>query len=225
LEIKNIDIVYMSEDKDFARLKRIHAQRQYEHLMDKEWKEKRGGLSYQQKINLADKILKKKAFSPVTNMGVIRRFKDSIKNQKEVVQHQKKASEEAARAVAGEKKKTENMETALRTARMDAEIRMRRAKNNLVKAPVISSGEHKENHEEIPTARVIAPATKQTKSPFATCFGKWCSKDDALGGGRRRTTRKRRRRQKRKTRKKRTYRSKTRRRKKRTKRKTRKRRR
>ena len=200
-----------SRDTDFDNLKRNFAQIQYKHLMEEEWNKKYVGLPYQAKINLADRILTQKNFPSGPSAEVIRRFKDSIRSQKELVQKQKKAYEER-------KKREAVMENSMREARRNAMVYANNISNKIPIAPVA------EGNSEV-VARVITPSVGKHKKKSTGCFGKWCSKDDALGGGRKRTTRKRRRRKKRKTRKKRTYRSKTRRRKKRTKRKTRKRRR
>ena len=200
-----------SRDTDFDNLKRNFAQIQYKHLMEEEWNKKYVGLPYQAKINLADRILTRKNFPSGPSAEVIRRFKDSIRSQKELVQKQKKAYEER-------KKREAVMENSMREARRNAMVYANNISNKIPIAPVA------EGNSEV-VARVITPSVGKHKKKSTGCFGKWCSKDDALDGGRKRTTRKRRRRKKRKTRKKRTYRSKTRRRKKRTKRKTRKRRR
>tara|TARA_R110002074_G_scaffold173006_3_gene335672 strand:- start:790 stop:1398 length:609 start_codon:yes stop_codon:yes gene_type:complete len=200
-----------SRDTDFDNLKRNFAQIQYKHLMEEEWNKKYVGLPYQAKINLADRILTQKNFPSGPSAEVIRRFKDSIRSQKELVQKQKKAYEER-------KKREAVMENSMREARRNAMVYANNISNKIPIAPVA------EGNSEV-VARVITPSVGKHKKKSTGCFGKWCSKDDALDGGRKRTTRKRRRRKKRKTRKKRTYRSKTRRRKKRTKRKTRKRRR
>ena len=200
-----------SRDTDFDNLKRNFAQIQYKHLMEEEWNKKYVGLPYQAKINLADRILTQKNFPSGPSAEVIRRFKDSIRSQKELVQKQKKAYEER-------KKREAVMENSMREARRNAMVYANNISNKIPIAPLA------EGNSEV-VARVITPSVGKHKKKSTGCFGKWCSKDDALGGGRKRTTRKRRRRKKRKTRKKRTYRSKTRRRKKRTKRKTRKRRR
>ena len=200
-----------SRDTDFDNLKRNFAQIQYKHLMEEEWNKKYVGLPYQAKINLADRILTQKNFPSGPSAEVIRRFKDSIRSQKELVQKQKKAYEER-------KKREAVMENSMREARRNAMVYANNISNKIPIAPVA------EGNSEV-VARVITPSVGKRKKKSTSCFGKWCSKDDALGGGRKRTTRKRRRHKKRKTRKKRTYRSKTRRRKKRTKRKTRKRRR
>ena len=200
-----------SRDTDFDNLKRNFAQIQYKHLMEEEWNKKYVGLPYQAKINLADRILTQKNFPSGPSAEVIRRFKDSIRSQKELVQKQKKAYEER-------KKREAVMENSMREARRNAMVYANNISNKIPIAPLA------EGNSEV-VARVITPSVGKHKKKSTGCFGKWCSKDDALDGGRKRTTRKRRRRKKRKTRKKRTYRSKTRRRKKRTKRKTRKRRR
>jgi hypothetical protein len=131
------------------------------------------------------------------------------------VQKQKKAYEER-------KKREAVMENSMREARRNAMVYANNISN---KIPIAQVAEGKSEGNSEVVARVITPSVGKHKKKSTGCFGKWCSKDDALDGGRKRTTRKRRRRKKRKTRKKRTYRSKTRRRKKRTKRKTRKRRR
>ena len=200
-----------SRDTDFDNLKRNFAQIQYKHLMEEEWNKKYVGLPYQAKINLADRILTRKNFPSGPSAEVIRRFKDSIRSQKELVQKQKKAYEER-------KKREAVMENSMREARRNAMVYANNISNKIPIAPVA------EGNSEV-VARVITPSVGKHKKKSTGCFGKWCSKDDALGGGRKRTTRKRRRYKKRKTRKKRKYRSNTRRRKKRTKRKTRKRRR
>ena len=200
-----------SRDTDFDNLKRNFAQIQYKHLMEEEWNKKYVGLPYQAKINLADRILTRKNFPSGPSAEVIRRFKDSIRSQKELVQKQKKAYEER-------KKREAVMENSMREARRNAMVYANNISNKIPIAPVA------EGNSEV-VARVITPSVGKRKKKSTSCFGKWCSKDDALGGGRKRTTRKRRRYKKRKTRKKRKYRSNTRRRKKRTKRKTRKRRR
>jgi len=208
-----------SRDTDFDNLKRNFAQIQYKHLMEEEWNKKYVGLPYQAKINLADRILTQKNFPSGPSAEVIRRFKDSIRSQKELVQKQKKAYEER-------KKREAVMENSMREARRNAMVYANNISNKIPIAQVAegkSEGNSEGNSEVV--ARVITPSVGKHKKKSTGCFGKWCSKDDALDGGRKRTTRKRRRRKKRKTRKKRTYRSKTRRRKKRTKRKTRKRRR
>ena len=83
-----------SRDTDFDNLKRNFAQIQYKHLMEEEWNKKYVGLPYQAKINLADRILTQKNFPSGPSAEVIRRFKDSIRSQKELVQKQKKAYEE-----------------------------------------------------------------------------------------------------------------------------------
>ena len=200
-----------SRDTNFDNLKRNFAQIQYKHLMEEEWNKKYVGLPYQAKINLADRILTRKNFPSGPSAEVIRRFKDSIRSQKELVQKQKKAYEER-------KKREAVMENSMREARRNAMVYANNISNKIPIAPVA------EGNSEV-VARVITPSVGKRKKKSTSCFGKWCSKDDALGGGRKRTTRKRRRYKKRKTRKKRKYRSNTRRRKKRTKRKTRKRRR
>lgn len=182
------------------------------HLMEDEWIEKYPGLTYDEKINLADSILAKQSFGHIDDAKIIKIFKDQIRSQKKVVQSQKKAFQQ-------KKQSKLNAETAMRQARQDVAKLMSQTSSKIVKAPVVtSSGESKES---IPVARVLRGPTKipKTKKKKSTgCFGRLCKKDDAEGGGKRKTRRKRKHKKRKRKRK-------TRRRKKRTKKKTRKKRR
>lgn len=201
-------------------MRRDFEKMQVRHLMEDEWIEKYPGLTYDEKINLADSILAKQSFGHIDDAKIIKIFKDQIRSQKKVVQSQKKAFQQ-------KKQSKLNAETAMRQARQDVAKLMSQTSSKIVKAPVVtSSGESKES---IPVARVLRgptkiPKTENEKSPG--CFGRFCKRDDATEGGRKRKTRRKRKHKKRKTKKgKRKRKRKTRRRKKRTKRKTRKKRR
>lgn len=196
-------------------MRRDFEKMQVRHLMEDEWIEKYPGLTYDEKINLADSILANDDHG-IYDAKIIKIFKDQIRSQKKVVQAQKKAFQQ-------KKQSKLNAETAMRQARQDVAKLMSQTSSKIVKAPVVtSSGESKES---IPVARVLRGPTKipKTKKKKSTgCFGRFCKKDDAEGGGKRKTRRNRKH-KKRKTKKgKRKRKRKTRRRKKRTKRKTRK---
>lgn len=196
-------------------MRRDFEKMQVRHLMEDEWIEKYPGLTYDEKINLADSILANDDHG-IYDAKIIKIFKDQIRSQKKVVQAQKKAFQQ-------KKQSKLNAETAMRQARQDVAKLMSQTSSKIVKAPVVtSSGESKES---IPVARVLRGPTKipKTKKKKSTgCFGSFCKKDDAEGGGKRKTRRNRKH-KKRKTKKgKRKRKRKTRRRKKRTKRKTRK---